>query len=220
MSQTTYHTRNCNSHRGPQYPCDCSVPNITPASQSDASELVKRVDNDGTQEWEFYNVKALLQALDAIAVHDWRTSFLAHTSDTAYEARNTIIGLLAARTKIAATIQRLTADAARREGSLAAGREKFTMHTAQVHAWFSGLLQELGIAKEGDTLDVATACSKAMDKVALINAALRDAQNLIATLTAGQEFTGKLDATTQAIKRSIAAALTPAQAKAQEALKI
>lgn len=49
---------------------------------------------------------------------------------------------------------------------LAASREKFTMHTAHVHAWFSALVQELGIAKEGETVDVATACSKAMDEIA------------------------------------------------------
>lgn len=40
-------------------------------------------------------IQSLLGRLDAIAVHDWRHSFLAHTSDTAYEARNVIVGLLA-----------------------------------------------------------------------------------------------------------------------------
>lgn len=48
---------------------------------------------------------------------------------------------------------------------LAAAREKFIMHTAHVHAWLSAVAQELGIAKEGDAVDVATVCSKIMDQV-------------------------------------------------------
>jgi hypothetical protein len=47
---------------------------------------------------------------------------------------------------------------------LAEAREQFTMHTAEVHAWLSAVLTELDIAGEGDTVDVATACTLIMGR--------------------------------------------------------
>lgn len=47
---------------------------------------------------------------------------------------------------------------------LAEAREKFTMHTAAVGAWLGALSSEFGIAMDGETLDVQTACTKIMDR--------------------------------------------------------
>lgn len=49
---------------------------------------------DSQHEVEPPSDEDLLQRLDAIAKHDWRVSFLAHTSDTAAEAAARLRGLL------------------------------------------------------------------------------------------------------------------------------
>lgn len=52
-------------------------------------------------------VEELLWRLHQIATHDWRKSFLAHTSDTAAEAGRTIVALYEREERLEAEIIKL-----------------------------------------------------------------------------------------------------------------
>jgi hypothetical protein len=121
-------------------------------------------------EWEagssHYDAPQLRFFIEHGVIHDRATGKHVRTSDDLVPHEDGIEAACILLNSLSVSLAEAEAKGERMRAELAASREKFTMHTAHVHAWLSALVQELGIAKEGETVDVATACSKAMDEIA------------------------------------------------------
>lgn len=155
---------------GNDFNCPECAPLQSRLSQKPAPDTAARVGDDAPVDYE-YRLAVAYQIvgtfLDYVGAHDTAQgqNILDYLNGDA-DARDP----LPFTHSILASIPIPTGRAEALEALLAAEREKFTMHTAHVAAWFGALLEEFGVADEGVQMDVATACTRAMDEAKRLRA--------------------------------------------------